>query len=88
LCQDAGDGRNRQDNADACLVPLLLGEQVNREIRTKPVAHVGEEEVGRVEGAVRLPQLLFVLVSRHLTLQIRSIDCQQIRQPLCRPSNA
>ncbi|MET4720875.1 hypothetical protein ABIF63_004981 [Bradyrhizobium japonicum] len=48
LRHDAGDGRNRHHEADAYLVPVLFGEQIDGEIGPKPVADVGEEEVGRI----------------------------------------
>jgi hypothetical protein len=54
LREDAGDGRDRHDHADAGLVPLLLGQEVDREIRPEPVANIGEEEVRRVERAIFL----------------------------------
>ena len=31
------------------LVPFLLGEEIDREIGTEPVANIGEEEIGRIQ---------------------------------------
>jgi len=36
------------------LIPFLLGEQIDGEVGPKPVADIGEEEVGGVQRAARL----------------------------------
>ncbi len=53
LRHDPGDGGDRHHNADTCLVPMLLGEKIDRQIRPKAVAHIGETEIRCVERALR-----------------------------------
>ena len=49
LRHDTGDGRNRHHQTNTRLVPMLLGEEIDGQIGPKPVADVGEEEIGRIE---------------------------------------
>ncbi len=63
LRNDAGDGRNRHHHADMSLVPVLLGEQIDCEIRPKSLADVGEEEVRGIEGVACAP--LFISIRGH-----------------------
>jgi hypothetical protein len=52
LRDDAGGGRNRHHDADAGFIPLPNGEQIDGEVGSEPVAHIGKEEVGSIKGAV------------------------------------
>ncbi len=49
LREDPGDAADRHHHADGGFVPVVLREQIDREIGSEPVAHVGEEEVERIE---------------------------------------
>ncbi|MGY3660181.1 hypothetical protein ACVJ19_006844 [Bradyrhizobium sp. USDA 376] len=60
LCHDAGDRRDRHHQANACLVPMLLGKEIDGEIGPEPVADVGEEEIGRIQRAAGSPRLIGV----------------------------
>jgi hypothetical protein len=55
LRDDARDRRNRHHHADPCFVPLLFGQEVDREIGPKAIAHVGKKEVGRIERLIGSP---------------------------------
>jgi hypothetical protein len=52
LRQNAGNGRDRHHDADSRLVSLLLGQQIDREIGPKAVAHI-RKEIRGIERAVR-----------------------------------
>jgi hypothetical protein len=47
LRQNAGNGRDRHHDADSRLVSLLLGQQIDREIGPKGVAHIRKKENSR-----------------------------------------
>ena len=50
----ANDARNRRHDANRCLVPMLLSQQVNAEIGAEPAFNVGQKKVQPVErSAVR-----------------------------------
>ena len=60
LRNDAGDGRNRHHQADAGLVPMLLGQEIDGEIGAEPVADVGEEEIGCIQRTAGSSLIVFV----------------------------
>jgi hypothetical protein len=74
LRQDSGNGGDRHHDADAGLIPFLLGEKIDGEIGSKPVADVGEEEIGGVKRAAGLPRALCLLACMHVRLD-RGKDC-------------
>ncbi len=57
--------RDRHHHADPRLVPVLFGQKVNGEIGPKPVADVGEGEIGGVQGPVRPPFWIAALRHRY-----------------------
>jgi hypothetical protein len=68
LREDAGDGRNRHHEADAGLIPFLLGEKIDGEIRPQSLTDIRKEEIGGIERAVRPAQSCPVLAWRHRRL--------------------
>lgn len=52
LGDDPGKGRHRHHHADAGLVPFLFGQEVDGQIGSEAVAHVGEKEIQRIQRAL------------------------------------
>jgi len=64
---DAGDRRDRHHHADARLVPFLFGEEIDGEIGAKPLADIGQKEIGGIKRARRAPQAVDILALQHLS---------------------
>ncbi len=52
LRNNAGKACDRHHHADAGFVPFLLGQEIDGEVGPEPVADIGQEEIGGIEGAV------------------------------------
>src|SRR5262249_7795325 len=48
---------DRHYDADLALMPLLHGQQVDREIRPKPAMHIGQEEIDRIQRQPAAPHI-------------------------------
>lgn len=49
LHDQAGDGRNRHDETDLIFRPMPPRQEIDREIGSKPLANVGQEEVQGIQ---------------------------------------
>ncbi len=79
LGQDADDAGNGHHRADGRRVPLLDGQQVDGEVGSQPVAHVGQEQVERVQRAGHRPARSGCFVLRHLRPRSRRVGTARRR---------
>ena len=55
LSDDTGKRRDRHHGSDRGFVPFLFGQQIDGEVGTEAVPHVGEKEIHGIERALEFP---------------------------------